>query len=268
MADVRGAGSFAVSGDAYDAFMGRYSRPLASDFATFAGAAMGQRALDVGCGPGALTGELVRILGAGNVATCDPSPPFVADCARRNPGVDVRRGSAENVPFDADAFDLATAQLVLHFVSDPPRAASELCRVMRPGGVIAACVWDFDQGMELLRAFWDAALSLDPEAPDEARVLRFGKPGEIAGWLSAAGLHQISETTLTVASDYRDFDELWASLLAGIGPAGSYCAGLPDALRADLREALFGRLGRPGGGFRLTAVARAARGVLRTEPDA
>lgn len=268
MEPVAGARTFGVPGEAYDAFMGRYSRPLASEFATFAGVAMGQRALDVGCGPGALTGELARRLGAARVSACDPSPPFVAECAQRNPGVDVRRGSAEELPFDDHAFDLAAAQLVLHFVSDPARAASELCRVVRPGGVIAACVWDFDVGMELLRAFWDAALGLDPDAPDEARVLRFGKPGEIAGWLSDAGLDQISETTLTVASDYRDFDELWTSLLAGIGPAGSYCVGLPEAGRQALRGALFERLGRPTGGFRLSAMARAGRGVLHTEPAA
>lgn len=261
MQHVPGAGTFAASGDAYDAFMGRYSRPLASEFATFAGVAMGQRALDVGCGPGALTGELVRRLGAARVSACDPSPPFVADCARRNPGVDVRRGAAEELPFDDDAFDLAAAQLVLHFVSEPSRAASELCRVVRPGGVIAACVWDFDHGMELLRAFWDAALGLDPDAPDEARVLRFGKPGEIVGWLGEAGLDQVSETTLTVSSSYRDFGELWTGLLAGIGPAGSYCVKLPEVGRLALREALFERLGSPSGAFRLTAVARAGRGV-------
>ena len=261
MEPVPGARTFAVSGDAYDAFMGRYSRPLAAEFATFAGVATGMRVLDIGCGPGALTGELVRRLGTVNVAACDPSEPFVAACADRHPGVEVRRGAAEQLPFEDDAFDLAAAQLVLHFVSDPPRAGAECSRVVRPGGAVAACVWDFDQGMELLRAFWDAALSLDPEAPDEARVLRFGRPGEIAQWLADAGLTQIEETTLTVASEYRDFDELWTSLLAGIGPAGSYCVGLPESTRHDLRSALYERLDSPSGAFRLEALARAARGV-------
>lgn len=261
MQDVPGAGTFRVSGDAYDAFMGRYSRRLAAEFATFAGVVHGLRALDVGCRPGALTGELVRRLGAANVAACDPSEPFVAACAARHPGVDVRRGPAEELPFGDGGFDLVAAQLVLHFVSDPARASAEFARVAAPGAVLAACVWDFDEGMELLRAFWDAALSLHPGAPDEARVLRFGRPGEIAGWLTAAGLAQVAETTLTVDTEYRDFDELWRSLLAGIGPAGNYCVGLPDAARADLRVALFERLGAPRGAFRLSAVARAGRGV-------
>ncbi len=261
MEPVAGARTFAVSGDAYDRFMGRYSRPLAAEFATFAGAAQGQRALDVGCGPGALTGELVRRLGTANVAACDPSDAFVAACAARHPGVDVRHGSAEQLPYDAGEFDLVTAQLVLHFVTDPRRAASEFSRVARPDGVVAACVWDFEQGMELLRAFWDAALSLDAGAPDEARVLRFGRAGEIAEWLTDAGIGQVAETTLTVESEYRDFDDLWTPLRAGIGPAGSYFVGLPDAARQALRAVLFERLGSPAGAFRLRAVARAARGV-------
>lgn len=261
MEPVAGARTFGVSGDAYDGFMGRYSRPLAVEFATFAGVVHGLRALDVGCGPGALTGELVRRLGAAEVAACDPSEQFVAACTERHPGVEVRRGAAEELPYGDGEFDLAAAQLVLHFVTDPGRAASEFSRVVRPGGVIAACVWDFEQGMEMLRAFWDAALSLDPEAPDEARVMRFGKPGQLTQWLASAGLGQVAETTLTVASEYRGFDELWTSLCAGIGPAGSYCVGLPEATRHDLRSALFERLGSPAGAFRLTAVARAGRGV-------
>lgn len=261
MEPVAGARTFGVSGDAYDSFMGRYSRPLAVEFATFAGVVHGLRALDVGCGPGALTGELVRRLGVDAVAACDPSEQFVAACAARHAGVEVRRGSAEELPYGDDEFDLAAAQLVLHFVSDPGRASAEFTRVVRPGGAIAACVWDFEQGMEMLRAFWDAALSLDPEAPDEARVMRFGRPGELTRWLASAGLGQVAETTLTVESDYRGFDELWTSLCAGIGPAGSYCVGLPEAARDDLRAALFERLGSPSGAFRLRAVARAGRGV-------
>lgn len=263
MEPVAGARTFAVSGDAYDAFMGRYSRLLAGEFADFAGAVDGMRALDVGCGPGALTGELVGRMGAANVAACDPSEPFVQACAARHPGVEVRRGAAEQLPFEDGGFDLAAAQLVLHFVSDPGRAGAECARVVRPGGVVAACVWDFDQGMELLRAFWDAALSIDPEAPDEARLLRFGRPGEVPQWLTDAGLTQVEEATLTVTSEYGDFDELWTSLLAGIGPAGSYCVGLPETARDGLRSALYERLGSPSGAFRLSALARAGRGVRR-----
>jgi len=258
---VAGARTFAVSGEAYDAYMGRYSRPLAEHFADFAGVAAGQRALDVGCGPGALTGELVRRLGAQQVAACDPSDSFVAACAERNPGVDVRSGSAERVPFQDARFDIALSQLVMHFVSDPAAAGAELERVVVAGGTVASCVWDFAEGMEMLHAFWDAALSLDPAAPAEASVLRFGTAGELSQWLSDAGMEQVTETALTVSSTYRDFDELWTGFLAGIGPAGSYCVGLAPRDRDALRTALNRRLGQPAGAFTLSAGARAVRGV-------
>lgn len=256
-------GFFAASGEAYDLFMGRYSVPLAARFAGFAEVTPGSTVLDVGCGPGALTAELVRRVGAGNVAACDPSASFVAACAERNPGVDVRTGEAEHLPFPDDGFDVVASQLVLHFVPDPVAAASEMKRVARPGGLIATCVWDFGEGMEMLRAFWDAALTIDPDSPDEHRVMRFGRPGEIAQWLTDAEVDQVRETTLTVTSSYRDFDELWSGFLAGIGPAGSYCMSLPAGHRDALRQALLERLGSPGGGFTLKAVARAGSGIRR-----
>ena len=252
---------FAASGDSYDRFMGRYSRALAVPFADFAGIGAGQRALDVGCGPGALTGELVRRLGAGSVSACDPSGMFVAACAERHPGVDARTGSAEDLPYGDAEFDVAAAQLVLHFVSDGDRAGEQMRRVTHPGGTVAACVWDFSQGMQLLRAFWDAAIEVDPEAPDELRDLRYGREGELADWLSAAGLADVVESTLSVDSTYRDFEEVWSGLLAGIGPAGTYLVSQPPDRRESLHAALFQRLGRPQGAFTLEAVARAGRGT-------
>jgi ubiquinone/menaquinone biosynthesis C-methylase UbiE len=258
---VAGARTFVVSGIAYDAFMGRYSLPLASQFADFAGVTQGQRALDVGCGPGALTGELVKRLGYAQVAACDPSEPFVVVCAERSPGVDVRPGSAEMVPFDHASFDVALSQLVLHFVSDPARAGIEMARVVRPGGTVASCVWNFEEEMQMLRAFWDAALTLDQEAPAEQRVMRFGRAGELSQWLGEAGMVDIAETALTVASTYGGFDELWDGFLAGIGPAGSYCMGLPPEHREALRSAMYEGLGEPGGSITLSAGALAARGT-------
>jgi SAM-dependent methyltransferase len=255
-----GARSFLASGQAYDLFMGRYSRSLSPLFADAAGVAAGQMALDVGCGPGALTGELVDRLGAGAVSAFDPSPPFVAECAARNPGVTVRHGRVEAIPFDDASFDFALAQLVLHFVTDPPQAARELRRVLRPGAVAAACVWDFAEGMQMLRLFWDAALAVDPVAPDEARTLRFGREGEIADLLTATGFHDVRETTLDVECTYPDFEELWSGFLLGIGPAGSYCVSLSDEQRSSVRDQLFGRLGSPSGPFSLTARARCASG--------
>ncbi|HEX5334922.1 MAG TPA: class I SAM-dependent methyltransferase [Propionicimonas sp.] len=263
MEPVAGARTFAVSGDAYDAFMGRYSNPLAGKFADFAGVIDGQRALDVGCGPGALTGELVKRLGFEQVAACDPSEPFVVACAERHPGVDVRPGSAERVPFDDASFDIAMSQLVLHFVSDPAAAGIEMARVVSPGGSVACCVWNFDEEMQMLRAFWDAALTLDPEAPAEQRVMRFGRTGELSQWLSEAGMVHVEETALTVSSTYGGFDEVWDGFLAGIGPAGSYCTSLPPEHREALRSALFVGLGEPAGSITLSAGALAARGTRR-----
>jgi SAM-dependent methyltransferase len=255
-----GAGMFHTTGGAYDSFMGRYSRPLAALFADSVGVLRGQSALDVGCGPGALTGLLVDRLGAEAVAAFDPSLPFVAECAAAHPGVDVRSGRAEAIPFDDDRFDIALAQLVLHFVSDPTVAGVELRRVVRPGGIVGACVWDFDAGMEMLRLFWDAAVDADPAAPDEARTMRFGRDGEIADWLGDAGLHEVVETTLAVTSTYTGFDEVWSGFLAGIGPAGSYCVSLSADQQAAVRQGMLDRLGAPDGALILTATARSAHG--------
>ena len=260
MEPTEGARSFLTSGDAYDRYMGRYSRTLAVAFADEAAIDTGRTVLDVGCGPGALTGELVGRLGAAAVSAFDPSPPFVEACAGRHPGVDVRLGRAEAIPFDDGRFDAAMAQLVLHFVSDPSKAMHELRRVVRPGGTVAACVWDFAEGMEMLRAFWDAALLVDAAAPDEARALRFGGPGEIAALLLEAGYDDVAESTLRVSSHYSGFDELWSGFMAGIGPAGTYCMSLPDEQRAALHHALFQRLGEPVGPFSLAALARYASG--------
>lgn len=258
MDEVEGAKTFHATGSAYDRFMGRYSVPLADVFADAAGVAEGQTALDVGCGPGALTAVLVDRLGLAAVAGCDPSPPFVAECQSRLPGVDVRLGRAEEIPFGDDKFDAALAQLVLHFVSDAQAAAAEMRRVVRPGGAVAACVWDFADGMQMLRYFWEAALTLDPDAPAEARTLRFGAPGEIAEVFEGAGLVEVVESSLEVASSYADFDELWEGFLAGIGPAGSFALAQTDARRAQLRAELYRRTGEPTGEFTLQAVARCA----------
>lgn len=258
MVEVEGARTFAVTGSTYDAFMGRYSVPLSEPFADAAGVAPGATALDLGCGPGALTGVLVSRLGADAVFACDPSPTFLEACRARHPGVVVKQGRAESIPFGDDSVDHALAQLVLHFVTDPARAATEMARVVRPGGTVAACVWDFADGMELLRAFWDAASTVDADAPDEARTLRFGRPGEIAELFASASLEDVQESTLDVASTYASFDELWRGFLAGVGPAGAYCVGLTEPDRERLRVALLLRCGSPVGPLTLGARARCA----------
>lgn len=251
---------FAGGGDTYDRFMGRYSRPLAAVFADAAGVEPGRRALDVGCGPGALTGELVDRLGAASVAAIDPSESFVVACAGRHPGVEVRVGGAEEIPFGDDEFDIVLAQLVLHFVADPERAAGELRRVLRPGGTVGACVWDFDGGMAMLRHFWDAALAVDPSAPDEASTMRFGRAREIVDLFDEAGFEQIVENSLEVSTHYLDFTELWSSCCGGVGPVGAYCASLSEVRRSALHGELFARVGAPSGRFTLSAVAHCAIG--------
>ena len=258
MSEVQGARTFDVAGTTYDSFMGRYSVGLAPALCDAAGVAAGDTALDVGCGPGALTGALVARLGASSVYACDPSPSFREACAARYPDVDVRLGSAESIPFEAGIADHAMAQLVLHFVTDPAKAALEMARVVKPGGTVSACVWDFDDGMQMLRAFWDAALTIDAGAPDEARTLRFGRPGEIRALFESSGLEQVEETTLSTSSTYASFDELWSGFLAGVGPAGAYCTSLTAADRDRLREELFARVGSPAGSFSLGAIARCA----------
>jgi len=255
-----GASTFTVSGDVYDRFMGRYSTKLAVPFADAAGVEPGQTVLDVGSGPGALTTELVRRLGAEHVAAVDPAPQFVEAVRERLPGVDAHAGRAEQLPFPDGRFDAALAQLVLHFVSDADETAREMRRVVRPGGVVAACVWDFTSGMRMLRLFWDAALALDPDAPDEERTRPFGRDGEIAELFERAGLEDVERSSLRVETSYDDFDDFWTPFLSTTGPAGAYIDALDEQHRERLREQLRMALGSPEGPFTLEASAWCATG--------
>jgi SAM-dependent methyltransferase len=252
--------TFTTSGDVYDRFMGRYSTQLAVPFADSAGIEPGQTVLDVGCGPGALTAELARRVGAEHVSAVDPAPQFVEAVHGRLPGVDVQLGRAEELPYPDGGFDAALAQLVLHFVGDADATAREMRRVVRPGGVVAACVWDFGGGMRMLRLFWDAALALDPDAPDEERTRPFGHDGEIAGLFERAGLEDVESGSLEVEASYEDFDDFWTPFLSTTGPAGVYAAALDDVHRARLRDELRTRVGSPKGPFTLKASAWYAKG--------
>ena len=259
MNEVEGARSFGVPAEKYGGFMGRYSWVLASHFVDFFGLPQRGRFLDIGCGPGALTVEVAERLGVDRVAAVDPSPAFVAACQARLPGVEVRQGRAEELPFETDSFTAAASQLVFHFVSDAPAAAAEMARVVAPGGTVAACVWDAELGLDLLSGFWEAAASVDPGGSGGGRDLRWGRPGELGSLMASAGLGHIQETVLTVASTYRNFDEVWAGFTAGIGPAGQYLAELPAVGQQALRTALFDRFGRPSGAITLRGTARAVR---------
>jgi SAM-dependent methyltransferase len=227
--------SFDVTADAYLRFMGRYSEPLAARFADLAGVRRGQRALDVGCGPGALTAELVSRLGASAVCAVEPSASFAAAAARRLPGGDVRRAAAEQLPFPDAAFDVTLAQLVVHFMADPVAGLREMGRVTGPAGVVAACVWDHGGRRGPLTAFWRAARELDPEADDESGLAGV-REGDLARLCARAGLGPAQAGSLTVHARYATFDEWWEPFTLGVGPAGVYVASLDAERRTRLRE--------------------------------
>ena len=249
--------SFDVAAEAYDRFMGRYSVLLAPKLADLAGVTGGQRALDVGCGPGALTAELVRRLGATSVSAVDPSEPFVAAAAARYPGVTVRRTTAEDLPFPEWSFDLALAQLVVHFMADPVAGLAEMRRVTRRDGVVAACVWDHAGGTGPLGLFWGAARELDPGVDDESR-LPGTREGHLAELFASAGLRDIQSTTLVVDLEHATFDAWWEPFTRGAGPAGAYVASLGPVQRVTLRERCRALI--PGAPFSVTARAWAVRG--------
>src|SRR5918999_6521707 len=227
--------SFAVAADAYDRFMGRYSVPLAPRFADFAAVSAGHRVLDVGCGPGALTAELVRRLGADAVAAVDPSEPFVEAARGRHPGVSVERAAAEALPFRDHEFDAALAQLVVHFMTDPVAGLREMARVTREHGVVAACVWDHAGGGGPLSPFWEAASELDPGVEDESQ-LAGAREGHLSELFEAAGVNEIAESALSVTVEHPSFEEWWEPFMLGVGPAGGFAAELDAEQQARLRE--------------------------------
>ena len=251
--------AFVVSADGYDRLMGRYLPSLAPAFADVAGVRQGQQVLDVGCGPGGLTGELVRRVGATDVAAIDPSPPFVEACRARQPRVDVRIGVAEDLPFGAAEFDAALACLVVGFLSDAHAGVAEMTRVTRPGGTVALCFWDAAR-MPAVQLFWRAAAQVDPSRSGE--VARLGsREGDLAALLTDAGLHDVRETTVAASARYQDFHDWWSPIEQGVGPAGAYYRSLDEAHREAVREAARRLIGDPAGSFHLHATAWCARGT-------
>jgi len=248
--------SFDVAADSYDRFMGRYSVRLAAGLADLGGVHAGQRVLDVGCGPGALTAELVRRLGPDDVAAVDPSEPFVAAARARHPGVDVRISTAEDLPYADGTFDVTLAQLVVHFMTDPVAGLAEMTRVTRADGVVAACVWDLAGGRAPHSPFWRAARDLDAGAQDES-ALPGARAGHLAELFEAAGLRRIDEAELAASVDHATFDDWWEPFTLGVGPAGAYARSRSGDERAALRERCRQLL--PEAPFTLRAFAWAAR---------
>ena len=239
--------------------MGRYSMPLAPRFAAFAGVETGQRVLDVGCGPGALSAELIRRLRADAVWAVDPSERFVAAVRVRHPEVRVYRAAAEELPFDDQVFDAALAQLVVHFMADPVAGLREMVRVTRTNGIVAACVWDHAGGQGPLGLFWEAARELDPGIEDESQ-LAGARQGHLAELFGAADVREIEQSALVVEVEHASFADWWEPFLLGVGPAGSYVARLDSRRQGQLRDLCRQRLlAEP---FTVSARAWAARGLV------
>jgi SAM-dependent methyltransferase len=260
-----GAETFRASAEAYDRHVGRYGAPLASALIAFAGVERGMRALDVGCGPGALATALAERLGPARVRGAEPSEAFAQACRERVPGAEIVVAGAEALPFEDGAFDATLSQLVVNFMDDAHAGVGEMARVTRPGGVVASCVWDYAGEMTLLRAFWDAARDVDPErgaAADEAVVMRWCEEGDLAELWRGAGLSDVRSGALVVSASYSGFDELWSPLPTGVAPSGAFCKSLDDAGRAALHDAYRRRLGVGDAPFELTARAWAVAGTV------
>jgi ubiquinone/menaquinone biosynthesis C-methylase UbiE len=252
---------FSAPAEHYDRFMGRYVPRLAVALADAAGVEAGMRALDVGCGPGGLTRELAARLGNENVAAIDPAEQFAAACRERTPGADVRVGGAEDLPWGDGEFDATLASLVVAFMRDARAGTREMARVTKPGGVVAACMWDVPGGgMTMLSTFWRAVRSVTPDVKGEEKRVGFHE-GEIAELLRQAGLEDVRDGTLVTGTHYEDFDDFWQPFTFAVGPAGEHLRGMSPDQQDAVRRECFALLGEPSGPFDLEARAWYARGT-------
>jgi SAM-dependent methyltransferase len=249
-------------GNNYDIFMGRWSRLVASEFVRSLGAQPGLRWLDVGCGTGALTEAIVSDADASAVSGVDPSRQF-AELARQRLGdqVDLRVASGEDLPFVSGSFDVVASGLALNFIPDPVGALREWSRVAAAGGLVSVYVWDYAEGMELLRVFWDAVIDMDASASeyDEANRFPMCQPEPLADLFRTAGLSDVSTSRIEVRTQFASFDDYWDPFLSGQGPAPTYVSNLNASNRHQIRERLRNSFSSDGS-LDLTARAWVATG--------
>jgi SAM-dependent methyltransferase len=253
-----------ASGARYEAYVGRWSRLVAPEFLAWLEVPAGARWLDVGCGTGVLTEAVLGRHGPASVVGVDRSPEFVAHARAqvRDARAAFEVGDAQSLPLEDASMDAAVSGLVLNFVEEPARAVEELARVLRPGGVAGAYVWDYGGEMQMMRHFWDAAAEVDPGARslDESQrsVVRDAAALEA---LFSARFGQVATRGVVIPTVFRDFEDYWSPFLGGTGAAPAYCASLDEGQRARLRDALEYRLpGAEDGSIRLSARAWAVRG--------
>jgi SAM-dependent methyltransferase len=256
------------AGDAYEAYVGRWSRRVAEGFLRWLDLPAGARWLDVGCGTGALTATVLALADPGQVVGVDPSEGFLAGARDRigDPRADFRLGDARSLPLADHSFDAVVSGLALNFVPDPGRAVAEFARVAGSGGVVAAYVWDYAEGMAMMGHFWDAATTLDPAAAelDEGRRFPLCRPGPLADLWAEAGIGRVRVQAIEVATAFADFADYWTPFLGGQGPAPGYVRSLTGEHRHALRDLLRARLPRgPDGSIPLTARAWAVQGTAR-----
>jgi SAM-dependent methyltransferase len=250
---------FTAAAERYDRFMGRYTRTLAPALVAAAGVRDGMRVLDVGCGPGGLTDALAERVGDGQVAAIDPAAQFVAACRERHPAADVREGVAEELPWDDGSFDATLSCLVLAFMKDADRGVREMGRVTRPGGTVAACMWDIaGGGMTMLSTFWKAVREVDPSAAGEQARPGVTR-GDIGDRFRRGGLQDVEDGQLEASADYTSFADFWEPFTFAVGPSGRHLASLSAEQQDHVREAC--RAALPAGPFSLAARAWYARGA-------
>ena len=254
------------SGDAYEPYVGRWSRLVARELLGWLAVPPGSCWLDVGCGTGALAETILALAAPSKVVGIDPSPAYVAFARDRLNDLRVRFdvGDAQALQEASATFDAVVAGLVLNFIPEPGRAVSEMARVARPGGIVAAYVWDYAEGMQMMRHFWDAAGALDPKAVelDEGRRFTMCKPAPLTNLFRTAGLKKVEVRAIDVPTVFSNFDDYWSPFLGGQAPAPGYAMSLSEERRAALRERIRGSLPTNSQGeHHLIARAWAVRGV-------